>query len=242
MFEMAYIVPLACGSSTADSTVPGNVTGFQVAPPSALFRRLFPISQTMLSFRASTASCVTENGAVHVVRDGRGVALRDRCDAAERRTRRMRLAQIIDRVREVVPEARLADDIDARRSDVTWDIGERMSLPAERTAMIVMEIRRAGGRSTQSSVHLHATFDEDDKASGVVEFLARNFGEDVGAARTRYAFVGDSGNDRACFAAFHATFAVANVAAHLSRFAVVPRFVATRPMGAGCFASTENRF
>lgn len=176
---------------------------------------------------------VTENGAVHVVREGRGVARRERCDEKERRSRRIRLAQLVERVREVVPEARLADDVDARRSDITWDIGERVRLPEDRVALIRAEAHLAGARTTQSSVHLHATFDVDDKASGAVELLRVAFGEDAGVALARHAFVGDSANDAACFAAFRVTVGVANVREHVARMSVPPRWVASRPMGEG---------
>jgi HAD superfamily hydrolase (TIGR01484 family) len=176
---------------------------------------------------------VTENGAVHVVREGRGVAIRERCSPEERTSRRARLAALASRVRDLVPKAALADDVGARRSDLTWDIGERARLPDDRVARVAAEIARAGARSTRSSVHLHATFDEDDKASGAVDFLARSFGEDSGAARVRYAFAGDSGNDAACFAAFRTTFAVANVAPYLGRMPVGPAYVAKGEMGAG---------
>jgi hydroxymethylpyrimidine pyrophosphatase-like HAD family hydrolase len=177
--------------------------------------------------------CVTENGAVHVVREGRGVARIDRCDADERRERTVRLARLVARVREVVPEARLSDDAHARVSDVTWDIGERFTLAPERVRLVAREIAQAGARSSQSSVHLHATFDVDDKASGAVRFCALRLGEDPGAAVVRFAFAGDSGNDAACFAALRTTFGVANVRASLSRLSVTPRYVATREMGAG---------
>ena len=176
---------------------------------------------------------VTENGAVHVVREGAGVSIRERCTPDERHTRRMRLSRLVARVQDVVPEARLADDVGARRSDVTWDIGERVRLPVDRVDLIAREIVAQGARTTRSSVHLHATFDEDDKASGAVEFLARSFKVDAGAALRTFAFVGDSGNDAACFAAFETTFGVANVAKHLSTMSVPPRYVASRPMGAG---------
>jgi hydroxymethylpyrimidine pyrophosphatase-like HAD family hydrolase len=176
---------------------------------------------------------VTENGAVHVVKSGAGVELFEACDEAERRSRRMRLARLVEHVRDVVPEARLSDDVAARRSDITWDIGERMRLPADRVDTIAREIVAAGARTTRSSVHLHATFDADDKASGAVSFLHRMFKEDAGAALSRYAFVGDSGNDSACFAAFRTTFGVANVAAHLARIAVPPRYVTPSSMGEG---------
>src|SRR5260221_7207741 len=187
----------------------------------------------MIARQWPVAGCVTENGAVHVLRDGAGVARRDACDDRERRTRRMRLAQLVDRVREVVPEARLSDDVDARRSDVTWDVGERVRLPDDRVLAIVGEIEKAGARWSQSSVHLHATFDADDKASGAVRFCARELGEDAGAAVVRFAFVGDSGNDASCFAAFRTTFGVANVLASVPKLSMPPRFVAAAAMGEG---------
>jgi len=177
--------------------------------------------------------CVTENGAVHLVREGRSVARREMCDAAERQVRRARLARLVERVREVVPEAQLSDDAHARVSDVTWDVGELMTLPPDRVRLIAREIEHAGARSTQSSVHLHATFDVDDKASGAIRFCAQELGEEPGGAVVRFAFAGDSGNDAACFAAFRTTFGVANVRASLGRLSVTPRYVATREMGEG---------
>jgi HAD superfamily hydrolase (TIGR01484 family) len=179
------------------------------------------------------AGCVTENGAIHVVREGSGVARRDGCSEQERRARRIRLARLVEAVREAVPEARLTDDVDARRSDVTWDVGERVKMPEDRVQAITRVIVDAGARTTRSSVHLHATFDADDKASGTLRFLARELGVEPGAATTRFAFVGDSGNDAACFSAFRTTFGVANVRASLGRLSLPPRYVASADMGDG---------
>jgi HAD superfamily hydrolase (TIGR01484 family) len=177
--------------------------------------------------------CVTENGAIHLVRDGAGVARRDGCDDGERRARRIRLAQLVEDVREKVPEARLTDDVGARLSDVTWDVGERMRLPEDRIEAITQVIDAADARRSRSSVHLHATFDADDKASGALRFCARELGVEPGAALVRFAFVGDSGNDAACFAAFKTTFGVANVAPSVPRLSVPPRYVARGAMGEG---------
>lgn len=179
------------------------------------------------------AGCVTENGAIHVVRDGAGVARRDPCDLVERRARRERLAGLAEAVARAVPEARLTDDAGARRSDVAWDVGERVTLAEEKIRAIVGQIEAAGARWSRSSVHLHATYDADDKASGAVRFCLRELGEDPAAALARFAFVGDSGNDAPCFAAFRTTFGVANVRAAAPRLSVPPRFVAPSPMGEG---------
>jgi len=179
------------------------------------------------------AGCVVENGAVYVSRKGSGLARRDSCDEEERGARRARLERLVERVRVAVPEARLADDAGARRSDVAWDVGETATLAEERVHAIVREIEAAQARWLLSSVHLHATFDVDDKASGAVRFCARELGVEAGSAASRFAFIGDSENDGSCFAAFRTTFGVANVKSSVPRLSVPPRYVATRPMGEG---------
>jgi len=70
--------------------------------------------------------------------------------------------------------------------------------------------------------------------------LVQQFGEDATAARWRYAFVGDSANDAAAFAAFGTTFGVANVGSHLRGLTVPPRYLAEAPMGLG-FAQIAAR-
>ncbi len=176
---------------------------------------------------------VTENGAVHVLRDSGRVVVRERCTPEERGARAARLKELVARIAEIVPEAELTDDAAGRRSDVTWDVGEHACLSAERVALIEAAIVHAGARTTRSSVHVHATLDVDDKASGAISFLSAAFAEDAGSAVSRYAFVGDSGNDAACFGGFALTFGVANVRSSLRRIAVPPRYVASRSMGEG---------
>lgn len=188
---------------------------------------------TVLARQWPVAGFVTENGAIHVVKDGPGVSRLDLCAEAERRARRVRLARLVDDVRAAVPEARLTDDVEGRVSDVTWDIGERARLPDDRVAAIVKMVDAAHARSLRSSVHLHATFDPDDKATGAVRFLVQQLAEDPGAVTSAFGFVGDSGNDAACFAAFRTTFGVANVRAAVPRLSRPPRYVASRPMGQG---------
>jgi hypothetical protein len=179
------------------------------------------------------AGCIAENGSLYVVRDGASLRVSDSCDESERLDRRNRLEQLGARVRSAVPDARTTDDRYARRSDFTWDIGERAHMPDERVAAIIREIESAGARWSRSSIHLHATFDGDDKASGAIRFCARELGEDEGSATSRFAFAGDSANDAPCFSAFRTTFGVDNVRSAIARLSVPPRYVASRPMGDG---------
>ena len=176
---------------------------------------------------------VTENGAVHVVRQGKGVSVLFDGDAAEVAARRAKLDALVRTVATALPNVRLADDVHARRADVAWDIGERERVDEAVIAQLAALVLAAGARTTRSSVHVHATFERDDKASGAIRFLHARFGDDAGAALHRWAFVGDSGNDAACFAAFKTTFGVENVRAYARVLSVPPRWIAPSKRGAG---------
>ncbi len=178
-------------------------------------------------------AATTENGAIAILREGKQVERVDPCDHAERTARRSKLAALATDMAARLPALKLADDASGRLSDIAWDIGENVRVAPEIVAQAQSIIAEHGARSSASSVHLHATFDGDDKATGTVRLLASRFGVDVGMARSRWAFAGDSGNDRACFAAFDTTFGVANVRNHVGALSVPPRFVASSAMGDG---------
>ena len=176
---------------------------------------------------------VSENGAVFVVREGAGVrvVLDGTIEAVGER--RVRLDELVRSVARAMPDVVLSDDVHARRSDVTWDIGERVTLAPDRIAELAARVIAAGARTTRSTVHLHASFERDDKASGATRFLRQHLGEDPGSALWRWAFVGDSPNDRACFAAFHHTFGVANVRRYARALSVPPRWITSAERGDG---------
>jgi HAD superfamily hydrolase (TIGR01484 family) len=170
---------------------------------------------------------VAENGAAILHRDGRGLRRIVTPGARER------LRPLIEEARAKFPDIELADDNDARITDVTFDIGERASVPRERIEELRAFVWSRGARAIVSSVHLHATFESDDKASGALRMLLLLLGLDAGRARARSAFVGDSENDAACFACFSLTVGVANVAPYVGRLTVPPRFVTQGFMGEG---------
>jgi HAD superfamily hydrolase (TIGR01484 family) len=181
--------------------------------------RLFPVE-----------AVVTENGAISCARRGQRIELKDAVDAATRRERAARLDQLVVSFQREFPDFELTDDIRARVSDRTFDIGEHCQLPSERVAQASDYLRGAGARVFTSSVHLHATFDYDDKASGAVRVLARDTGLDATAVRHAFAYLGDSENDAACFAAFHVSIGVSNLR---GRATLRPRYITSQAMGAG---------
>lgn len=176
---------------------------------------------------------VTENGAVFVVRDGHGVRVIADGAPEDVALRRSRLDALVHAVRAEMPHVELADDVHARRSDVAWDIAERTRLSEPDVVRLAGLVVASGARTTRSSVHLHASFERDDKASGAVRFVRDRFGDDPGRTLHRWAFAGDSSNDAACFAALRTTFGVANVRAFLSKLSIPPRYIAVGERGAG---------
>lgn len=181
---------------------------------------------------------VTENGAVAFLSGpgsggARPLIVVDPLGRAERRARREELLRLADEITARFPATALADDNDARRADVTLDIGEHRRVAAEDVRAIRTLARDRGVRTFASSIHLHLTHEPDDKATGTIRILVERFGEDATSALSRWAFVGDSANDAAAFAAFRLTFGVANVAAHMRGMTVPPRYVAAARMGRG---------
>lgn len=173
---------------------------------------------------------VTENGAVALYAGESGVRRLDAVPADERRRRRVRVAELVATIAEAHPELRAADDVAARVSDFTFDIGERHRVAPEVVRAVAALAREHGARTHASSVHLHVTYDADDKATGAVRLLRLLWGTDPTLARFRFAFIGDSENDAACFAAFRTTIAVKNFS---GRPTVPPRFLTPSARGAG---------
>ena len=176
---------------------------------------------------------VAENGAVSIVREGASIKRTVRGTDGALAERRARLEEITTSLRAALPELEPTDDVGARMTDRTFDIGERVRVPEARIEVAKRVIAAHGARAIRSSIHLHVTLEGDDKASGALRLLRELRSMDPATARARAAFVGDSENDAPCFSCFRTTVGVANVAAYAPRLSVPPRWVTRAPMGAG---------
>lgn len=178
-------------------------------------------------------AAIAENGAVAFVAEGRRVLTVFPSDMAEARARRSELERLASELVERFPDAALADDNDARLSDVAIDIGEQRRVSASDVAAMREEAGLRSVVTLASSVHLHLSFEDTNKAEGTFRLLEARLGETRERARTAYGFVGDSGNDAAAFEAFATTIGVSNVEAWLPRLPVPPRYVTQAAMGRG---------
>jgi HAD superfamily hydrolase (TIGR01484 family) len=173
---------------------------------------------------------LTENGCIGLVRQNNRIQVLDRATIEERQERTRRLSALVAELRQNFRELEPSDDVGGRLADYSFDIAESRLVPAAVVQAASEFARARGARVIQSSIQLHVSFDVDDKASGVVRFLRTLHGIDPSLAMFRFAFVGDSENDGACFAAFHHSFGVRNLS---GRPSLLPRYIASQPMGAG---------
>jgi hydroxymethylpyrimidine pyrophosphatase-like HAD family hydrolase len=148
----------------------------------------------------------------------------------ERKARRAKLDELVGTLRATFPDIEPVRDPSERVSDFTFDIGEEETVDPARVREVARFARERGATVFVSSVHLHVGFDPVDKASGAVALLRKLHDLDATEALARYAFIGDSENDAACFAAFRTSIAVSNLR---GRSTLKPRFVTRGARSAG---------
>lgn len=176
---------------------------------------------------------VGENGAGYIARRGAELTFGYWDDVETRNAQTLKLAQIRARVAQDMPHVQVANDGWARRCDLAFDVNEYASLTRTDIERLSALLVSEGARVTVSSVHAHAQLGNHDKAQGVARAAEALLGIDAEAAKMRFMFVGDSGNDAAAFAWFDVTAGVANVVRYLDRLPTPPRFVAQAPYGSG---------
>jgi HAD superfamily hydrolase (TIGR01484 family) len=179
---------------------------------------------------------LTENGIIALVQRERRVHVLDRASPEQRAQRTQRLRELVAELRARFAELEPSDDIAGRIADYSFDIAESRQVDLSIVQAATALARERGARVVRSSVHLHLSYDGDDKASGALRFLQALHGVDATSARYRFAFIGDSENDAPCFAAFEHSFGVANLR---GRPSLLPKYLASQPMGAG-FAEIAN--
>jgi HAD superfamily hydrolase (TIGR01484 family) len=176
---------------------------------------------------------VGENGAGYIAREGHGLRLGYWDEHGVRLVQQQRLAEIRARVALAMPHVKVSSDNWARRCDLAFDVGEEERLSRDEIDRLVALLRAEGANTTVSSVHAHAQLSDHDKARGVARAAHELLGMSAEQVRTRFLFVGDSGNDAAAFAWFAHTAGVANVVKSLDRLSVPPTYVAQAECGEG---------
>jgi HAD superfamily hydrolase (TIGR01484 family) len=177
---------------------------------------------------------VAENGAVALLRDGRG-GLRKlyQQDPATRSANFARMQQVLARIEADVPGARRATDSAGRETDIAIDHSEFTTLPQAAIDAVVALMRAEGMTATVSSIHVNGWYGSHDKLSGARWMAQELFGVDLDAQLDRWAYVGDSTNDVRMFQHFAHGIGVANIRRFSGQLAHEPRYVTAGERGAG---------
>ncbi len=186
------------------------------------------------------AAIVAENGAVALIRSASGVSIEYAQDEATRARNTMRLRLALQRVQREVPGATAARDSAGRVTDIAIDHSEFAQLGDADMARVVAVMRDEGLNATISSFHVHGWFGEQDKCSGARWMVQRLFGRSLLDEVERWAYIGDSTNDQAMFAAFPISVGVANLRRFASQLHTWPAYITDGERGRG-FAEVAHR-
>mgnify|MGYP001371812364 CR=1 FL=1 len=154
--------------------------------------------------------------------------------AATRARNRERLSAIGKEIVEAVPGCAIAADQAYRETDLAIDYREDVApLAREAVERIVAFMQARGLTAKVSSIHVNGRFGAYDKLTMTRRLLREEFDVDLDAARSAYAFVGDSPNDAPMFAFFPHSVGVANIRDFTGRLAHEPKYVTGAAGGAG---------
>jgi len=177
-------------------------------------------------------ACVTENGGVTFIREGRGLHKLYGVPAASLPEWRRRMHEIAVEVMSKVPGARLSSDSKYREVDLAIDWNEEVSLTKDDAEVCAALIRKAGFTAVRSNVHVNFCPPHFDKLSACMTVVRQVLGSDANDLSS-YVYVGDALNDAPMFRGFPTSVGVANIKAWWDELEFKPAFVTERQEGAG---------
>jgi len=185
---------------------------------------------------------VGENGAFAFRYDGKANRmLRLYADSAAGRAGKMqRLEEVRAAILAQVPGARVSADQSYRETDLAIDFAEDVPHLGEAAiGRIVAIFEEHGATARVSSIHVNGWFGDYSKLSMTRHMMSAFFGVDLDAAKSAYAFIGDSPNDAPMFDYFPASVGVANLHDLMHRSPSLPKWITAAPRSAGFIELAE---
>jgi HAD superfamily hydrolase (TIGR01484 family) len=177
-------------------------------------------------------ACVTENGGVTFVRQGRKIQKIYGVPASSLPEWRRRMNDAMVEVSSKVPGARLSSDSKYREVDLAIDWNEEVSLSRDDAETCVRMLSKAGFLAARSSVHVNFGPPHFDKLSACMTVVRQVLGSDANDL-SQYVYVGDALNDASMFNGFPTSVGVANIKQYWDELAFKPAYLTERPEGAG---------
>ncbi len=130
----------------------------------------------------------------------------------QRRTDKLKLAELQEQIVQKVPGCRVSADQPYREADLAIDFCEDVApLPMNEVEKIVSIFESAGAVAKISSIHVNGWFGNYDKLAMTKRLFAEVFQVELESAKESVIFSGDSPNDAPMFAFFPNGVGVANV-------------------------------
>lgn len=178
------------------------------------------------------AAVIAENGALAFVPcDGGGPPKKLYRQTAEQRKEQFdRMTAVMQKITEEMPELIPSVDNKGRETDIA--VKGAMTLKPETIKRVLQIMQDANMRTTQGS-HLHGTYNDGDKLSGMRWLLRELYGVNLDDVLPQVAYVGDAENDAVAFAAVKQSFGVANIQQNKKPLSAWPTYITPSPIGAG---------
>jgi HAD superfamily hydrolase (TIGR01484 family) len=184
-------------------------------------------------------ACVSENGGVTFVRDGKKLVKIYGVPPASLPEWRRRMNDVAVEVMSKVPGARLSSDSKYREVDLAIDWNEEASLALADAEQCVQLIKKAGLDAVRSSVHVNFGPPQFDKLSACLEVVRQVLHGDPNDL-AGYVYVGDALNDAPMFKGFPSSVGVANVKQYWDELAWKPAYLTEQAEGAGLRELVEH--
>jgi len=153
--------------------------------------------------------------------------------ALERAKNTTRMQQAAQRVLREVPQARLAQNVGGRETDIAFDYNEHHHLTPDQVQQVLTILQGEGMHTSVSSIHIHGCYGNFNKWQGANWLLSQLYGRDLADDLDHWVFVGDSGNDQPMFAHLRHSVGVANIKHCAASLVHLPRYVTDAERGAG---------
>lgn len=177
-------------------------------------------------------ACVSENGGVTFIRDGRKLQKLYGVPQASLPEWRRRMNEATVDVMSKIPGARLSTDSKYREVDLAIDWNEESELTKEDAEAVVGILRKAGFTAVRSSVHVNFSPPHFDKLSACMTVVRQVLNSDANDL-TPYCYVGDALNDAPMFQGFPTSVGVANIKTWWDELSFKPAFLTERAEGPG---------
>ena len=184
-------------------------------------------------------ACVSENGGVTFIREGRKLHKLYGVPQASLPEWRRRMNEATVEVMSKIPGARLSTDSKYREVDLAIDYNEEAELSKEDAEACVQIIRKAGFTAVRSSVHVNFCPPHFDKLSACMTVIRTVLKDDANDL-AQYCFVGDALNDAPMFGGFPTSVGVANIKAWWDELNFKPAYLTERAEGAGLRELVEH--